>query len=291
MTDWAIYKPLLTALALPPVPFILLTLVGARLILPRRGLGYLFVLLGLTGLWFSSTQVTAVWLQQFVLKPPEALRGEALERLEQAGRGANNGRKSTRAGAVAGAAPQAAIIVLGAGREPISYEYGVSDLTAPAAQRLRYGVWLSRRTGLPLGASGGIGWAQVGGNPGPAEAEVAARIADQVYGVPMKWVEPHSSDTRGNAALTVTMLAQQGVAEVVVVTEAYHMRRAHRAFVEAVQTAAVAHPEWPVIKVTDAPMGFWRRTERPGLDWLPSAEGMARVHLALKEWLGWVVGS
>lgn len=38
MADWALYKPVLAALALPPVPFLLLVLVGARLILPRRGL-------------------------------------------------------------------------------------------------------------------------------------------------------------------------------------------------------------------------------------------------------------
>ena len=38
------WKPLLTALLLPPVPLLLLVLVGTRLVLPRRGLGWLVIL-------------------------------------------------------------------------------------------------------------------------------------------------------------------------------------------------------------------------------------------------------
>jgi hypothetical protein len=38
------WKPLLTALLLPPVPFLLLLLLGARLLLPSRGLGWLVIL-------------------------------------------------------------------------------------------------------------------------------------------------------------------------------------------------------------------------------------------------------
>ena len=39
------WKPVLTALILPPVPFLVLLLVGARLILPRRGLGWFLIVL------------------------------------------------------------------------------------------------------------------------------------------------------------------------------------------------------------------------------------------------------
>jgi hypothetical protein len=45
---------------------------------------------------------------------------------------------------------------------PMSYapEYGVGNLAAPSLERLRYGLWLSRSTGVPVAFSGGVGWAQ-----------------------------------------------------------------------------------------------------------------------------------
>ena len=141
------YKPLLTALALPPVPLLLLTLVGARLILPRRGLGWLLVLLSVLGLWFSTCEVTARWLQRHVLHAPRALDSEEVERLRTgpatspaatgtfAGTAAPQGRRRT---APAGRqASDTAILVLGAGGVPLAPEYGVSDITPASAERLR----------------------------------------------------------------------------------------------------------------------------------------------------------
>lgn len=114
MGDWASYKPLLTALALPPVPFLVLILVGARLILPRRGLGYLVLLLGVLGIWFSNCQVTALALQDHVLKPPGPLQGAELARLEAAGKAYVQqvalARRTGRGGAVA---PSVAVMALG----------------------------------------------------------------------------------------------------------------------------------------------------------------------------------
>ncbi|TAK93397.1 MAG: YdcF family protein [Aquabacterium sp.] len=276
MNDWGIYKPILTTLALPPVPFLLLILIGARLILPRRGLGYLVLMLGVLGVWMSTCQVTAVWLQDRFLHPPVALQGEALARLELVVR--KGGRS------VQGGAPPAAIIVLGGGREAFAMEYGTSDLSKFSAERLRYGIWLVRRTGLPLGFSGGVGWAQRG-DKGASEADIAAKVAQQTYGVPMRWVEAESVDTRGNAALTVAMLADQHVPEIVLVTDAFHMPRALRDFEQAAQRHVELRPGSPVIKVTPAPMGFWQHEDRAWLDWMPSIAGSVGVRLALKECL------
>lgn len=276
MNDWGIYKPFLTALALPPVPFLLLILIGARLILPRRGVGYLVLMLGVVGVWMSTCQVTAVWLQDRFLRPPAALQGEALTRLELMG------RKGARS--VPGAMPSAAIIVLGGGRESVSLEYGSADLSKFSAERLRYGIWLVRRTGLPLGFSGGVGWAQRG-DKGASEADIAAKVAQQTYGVPMRWVEAESADTRGNAALTVAMLADQHVPEIVLVTDAFHMPRALRDFEQAAQRHVDLRPGSPVIKVTPAPMGFWQHEDRTLFDWMPSISGSVGVRVALKECL------
>ncbi|MBI2734369.1 MAG: YdcF family protein [Aquabacterium sp.] len=290
MGDWAAYKPLLTALALPPVPFLVLILVGARLILPRRGLGYLVLLTGVLGIWVSQCQVTAVFLQDHVLKPPAPLQGAELSRLQAVGKayGQQQGvaRRLGRAGA--GAQAPVAIVALGAGRDALAPEYGVSDLTHFSAERLRYAIWLGQRTGLPIGFSGGIGWSQQG-EVGASEAETAARVAQQFYGVTLRWTETRSADTRQNALLTVAMLAEQGVGEVVVVTDSYHMPRAMRMFNEAARREAALHPDKPPIKVTPAPAHHWHR--EGALDWLPSVGGATNVRLGLKEAIAQFTGS
>ena len=277
MNDWGIYKPILTTLALPPVPFLLLILVGARLILPRRGWGYLVLMLGVLGVWFSTCEVTAVWLQDHVLHPPPALRGERLAHFERLG------HQKGRLGASSAVSP-AAIMVLGGGREAVSKEYGTADLSKLSAERLRYGVWLARRTGLPLGFTGGVGWAQ-SGEKGAAEADIAAQVAKDSYAMPLRWVEPASADTRGNAILTVAMLADQHLSDIVIVTDAFHMPRALRDFEAAAQRRAQLHPGEPVIQITPAPMGFWQKEDRALFDWLPSTSGGTGVRLALKECL------
>jgi uncharacterized SAM-binding protein YcdF (DUF218 family) len=292
MTDWGMYKPLLTAIAMPPVPFLGMILIGARLILPRRGLGFMFVLAGVAGIWLTSCQGVAIWLQDQALKPAGPVLGAQLTRLSGVGRAYVQqvavARRNGRGDAVT---PPVAIIVLGGGRETLAPEYGMSDLSTYSVARLRYGVWLSRQTGLPLGFSGGVGWAQKGASDDAPEAEVASRIASQQFGVPLRWIESASADTRGNAERTVAMLAEQGVREVVVVTHAFHMPRAQQDFERAVQHVAALHPERPLMSVTAAPLSYWRKGERPVLDWLPSIEGAVNVRLALRELLGTFMGA
>lgn len=290
--ELAAWKPVLSALILPPVPALVLILIGARLIQPKRGWGYFILFLGVLTIWFSGCNVTALWLQNGVLKPPVAVSGSELQRLKDLGKGSGGyggNRLAARLG-IKPVAPTTAIVVLGGGREPLAREYGVSDLSTHSSERLRYGIWLSRQTGLPMAFSGGIGWAQQQEGGGSPEADVAARVAQQQYGWTIHWIENHSSDTRGNAMLTVAMLAQEGVSEIVLVTEAFHMPRAKRAFERAVAQSAVSHPKWPTPRITPAPMGYWNSGDRTLLDWLPSAEGMTNVRLALHEVLGMAMG-
>jgi uncharacterized SAM-binding protein YcdF (DUF218 family) len=218
MNEWAAYKPILTALALPPVPFLVLILAGAYLASSRRTIGRLVVWMAVCGLWLSACQGCATWLQDQVLKPAPPLLGE---------------RQLVFTANKRGDAPSAAIIVLGGGRDLLSTEYGLPDLSTASAERLRYGIWLSRQMALPLGVSGGVGWAQQGAAPTAPEAEVAATIAREQYAWPLRWVEGQSADTRGNAVKTVAMLSGQGVYRVVLVTHAYHMHRAMKVFQEA----------------------------------------------------------
>ncbi len=261
------WKPVVTALTLPPVPLILLILVGARLILPRRGLGFFLVFLGVTLMWLGSCQGTGRWMQNFLLKPPMALHSDDIDRLKE--QAASEGKT-----------PQTAIVVLGGGRVPRAPEYGMSDLSPASAERLRYGIWLSRQTNLQMAFSGGIGWAQL--DDAQPEAEIASRVAQQTYGRTIKWVESGSRDTRGNANLTINLLKPAGITEIVLVTHASHMPRALRAFKQAAGAD---------IRITPAPMGSYTATDRPELDWLPTLEGFASVRTALRELVGMAVGA
>lgn len=283
------WKPVIAALLLPPVPWLVLILVGARLILPRRGLGFLILLTGWVLLWLSSCAGTANWLQNHVLRPPTAVLGDTQDRLTKLGREFARQQAALRRHGGELGAPSAGIVVLGGGVVPRAPEYGVADLSTWSADRLRYGIWLSRQTGLPLGFSGGLGWAQKG-IQGATEAEVAARVSETQFGLRLNWVESRSADTRENAMATVSMLADQGVKEIVVVTHAWHMPRAMRAF-EASAAVWSGRTGKPAPVITAAPMGFWGRDGSTVLEWLPSASGMLEVRMACHELLGWLSGN
>ncbi len=260
-------KPVLTALALPPASPVLLG--TAALLLrrrwPRRSLATLWLALAL--LWLGSCGVTALWLQDHVMKPPPALDADARDRLQASARSADD----------------IAIVVLGSGRQAgVAALDGAGGLTEHALERLRHGLWLSRRTGWPVAYSGGVGWAQRDGRAeGPSEAAIATRIAREEFGLPLRWTEDRSRDTRENAAASVALLRAAGVRQIVLVTHASHMPRALRAFREAA----------PDLTVTPAPTGRVLPEERQVLDFLPSASAGRQVNLLLREALGLWLGA
>lgn len=266
LNDWmqllgaAGYKPVLTALLLPPVPLLALMLLGAALLRRHRASGWMLLLLGAAGIWLGSTTVVGEWLQRQLLQPPSPLQPQALR-----GVGANT-----------------AILVLGGGRESEAPEYGAPNLSHYSLQRLRYGVWLSRRSGVPLAYSGGVGHAQRGD---VSEAEAAARIAATEFNHPLRWSEARSRDTRGNAEGSVALLRAAGVTRIVLVTHGWHMRRSLRAFEQAVARSGGG------ITLLAAPMGLARDESVAPLPWLPSLQGFTDTRHALHEYLGWLAGA
>lgn len=257
------WKPVIGALLLPPVPFLVLVLFGARLLLPRRGLGWLVILFAVVVLWLSACSGAARGLSQLLLPPPAALSFDRVREL--------------RAEAVA--KKPLAIVILGGGTEPFAPEYGVSSLTSLSLERLRYGVWLASQTGAPMAFSGGSGWAQADSTP---EARIAGKIAAEEFGRPIKWIEDDSRDTRENAARTLALLKPAGINHIVLVTNGWHMGRALRAFVEAAG---------PDIQIEAAPMGLARRLETPTLAWMPSSDGFREVREILREVVGKFAGA
>jgi uncharacterized SAM-binding protein YcdF (DUF218 family) len=256
------FKPLLTTLLLPPLPLLLATLLGALLLRRRPGLGVSLVLVGTVGGWLLATPAVGEALTRGLLAPPPALTTAQVRELRRA--------------------PDTAIVVLGGGRRLLAPEYGMASLNPFSAERLRYGLWLGRETALPVAFSGGTGR---GAPPGTSEAEIAARVAEREFGRPLRWTESDSRDTRENAARTVALLAPAGVRRIVLVTHDFHMQRAQRNFERAAAHAGMD------LQIVAAPMGVPAGGPLEFGDWLPSAEGQARVRLALREWLGWIAGA
>ncbi len=121
--------------------------------------------------------------------------------------------------------------------------------------------------------------------PGPAEADIAARIAREEFGYPLAWTESRSRDTRENAALTVPMLRQAGIRRIVLVTHGWHMRRSLRAFEDAIAATGGG------IAVVGAPMELAASGLSPVLRWLPSSDGIRSTRTALREMLALLAGA
>ncbi len=258
LQDW---KPALAVLVMPPLPFIVLVLLGAAQMRKRRVPAWLLLLAGCTGLWFMGTEAMAALLERSVVKPPPVLGAAQIAALKRQ--------------------PATAIVVLGGGRKPLALEYGLSGLKPNTAERLRYGIWLARQTGLPLAVSGG----RSDHDGYPSEAEIAARVAEQEYGVKLRWEERESHDTWENATRTVPLLRQDGIQHIVLVTQGYHMPRALLHF----QAAAAATGGG--MRITAAPMDMTPDGPLQFEDWLPSLRGYEKTRLNLHEWLGRLAGA
>lgn len=257
-------KLLATLVVLPPVPGLLLMLLGARLGRTQVWPGRLLLWGGALLIWFGACSATAGWLAER-LQTAAPLGPAEIAALKP-------GRTQ--------AAPTTAILVLGGGRIRRAPETGTAELNDFSLQRLHHGIRLARQTGLPLAFSGGIGR---GGSDRSAlsEAEIAQRVAERDFRQPLKWVESTSRDTRENAANSVRLLRSQGVKHIVLVTHAWHMPRAHRAFAEAAGDG---------LSITPAPMGFIANDENGWTDWLPTTRAQANVRWLLREALALAAG-
>jgi uncharacterized SAM-binding protein YcdF (DUF218 family) len=260
------WKVILTALVLPPVPLIVLALVGARMMSWRRGLGWLVLVVSLGMLYLSHCAAVGEWMMRTWLRPPPPLAARAVAELRQQ----------------IGLKRPIAIIALGGGTESRAPEYGVSSLKWGSLERLRYALWLARETGAPVAFSGGVGHGQGEGAP---EAEIAARISVREFGLPIRWAETDSRDTRENALRMVPVLKADGVTRIVLVTHAWHMPRALRAFDD------VARRLGGGVEIVPAPIAWAPRVERPLLRWLPSAEGYTLSRQVLREGIGLLMGA
>ncbi|MEN9631413.1 MAG: hypothetical protein RJA10_4641 [Pseudomonadota bacterium] len=256
-------KPFVTALLLPPVPWLALIVLGAWRMRRRRWLGGSLVMLGVALEWISCTQAAGALATRWLLQPPPALTD----------------LKPLKTPLPSG---QTVIVVLGGGRIDTA-EYPHHSLSTISMERLRYGIWLSRETGLPWAFTGGL---SPGSDPGPTEAAIAARVGREEFRHPLRWAEDQSRDTRENAVRTLALLKQEGVGRIVLVTHDMHMQRSLRNFQRARAAAGMS------VELVPAPVGSLRKLPQwVAGDFYPTARGITQTRYALREWLALLAGA
>lgn len=166
----------------------------------------------------------------------------------------------------------AAIVILGGGRKSSAPEYsGVDTVSKFTLERLRYGAWLQRRTGLPVLVSGGSPLSE-----NIPEAHLMKAVLENDFHVPVQWIEDKSHTTFENATFSQTLLAQANIQHIYLVTHAWHMPRSIDVFKQAGLT------------ITPAPTAFATPSllERGGYAWIPAARALEVSNLALHEMAG-----
>lgn len=242
-------KPLLTTLALPPALPLLAASVGLLVTLRRRTLGLAWTALSLLSLWLLSCHAAAILLASTLLPRVAALPPTGL-------------------------APQQAqaVVVLGGGVLAQAPEYGTAQPSRQTRARLAYGRWLARTSQLPMAFAGGVGWAATG-TGSDSEGAVARRWATDQGGVDLRWVDDRSRDTAESAREMAQLLQTAGIRRVALVSDTWHLPRAQRLFERA------------GFDVVPAPTMLPLPSERPLLEWLPSAHGLELSRVVLREWL------
>jgi uncharacterized SAM-binding protein YcdF (DUF218 family) len=211
-----VLKSILLALALPPVCFLYLTIVGLLIARRHRRGGRALICVGLAGLVLLAvplvSNVLLVTLEQNlpIDPPPDAM-------------------------------PRAIVILGGDLLRTSTPPYALPGFLT--LDRLRAGAALHRRTGLPILVTGGV--------VQPDRPAIATVMADSLrndFQVPVAWVEDASDDTWENAAFSAEILKKQDIRSVYVVTQGWHMRRAMLAFRHTglIATAVPTSSETPI---------------------------------------------
>jgi len=239
-------RAVLTGLILPPALNFLMLLVALMLWRNRRRLAQILATIALVSLLLLSLPVCKAALYRGLeIYPP--LSPATLTQLQPA--------------------PQA-IVILAGGTQKNQQEYASAMPSSASVRRLQYGLYLQRATALPILLSGG--------NPRHAERSDAAAMAElmQQFGSTPQWVESSSRNTWENALFSAEYLRQSGIKQVLLVTDAWHMRRAVYCFREQ------------GVSVIAAPTGFEQQLEGDITDWLPDAKAFYLSTVALREYLG-----
>lgn len=237
-------KKLVAVAVLPPVLPLMLIVPGLALLRRHRRVGSTLAWAGVALNLALITPLTVGWLVD-ALEPAATLPADAARRAQ-------------------------AIVVLGGGKRSYAPEFGGETVNRLSLERVRYGARLARQTGLPVLVSGG---APTGELP---EAELMKAALEQDFGIPVRWIETASRDTRQNAQFSAVQLQAAGVQRILLVTHAAHMARARTEFEAQGLDVIPAPTAW---------LGGGEAGDRV-LTLLPSQNTAYAGWFALHEWLG-----
>lgn len=232
---------LVSAFLLPPLNLILLGAIGVLLLKRHPRTGKLLVMFALTLFYLLSTPFVAETALQ-KLETPSTLH--SLDSIQ-------------------------AIVVLGAGTYFNAPEYDGSTVNRLGLERIRYAARLYRLTGKPMLAAGG---SPLGSNS--SEAAQMKAVLEKEFGVPVKWMEGDSRNTRENAYRSFAILKKDGISHIALVTHAWHMPRASREFEQA------------GFKVVPAATAYTTRYRTDVFSFIPTAGALQKSWLFLHEVIG-----
>jgi uncharacterized SAM-binding protein YcdF (DUF218 family) len=239
--DLFIAKKLLAALVLPPTGPLLIAVLGLALQKRWPGLGRGLAWAGVLAIAaLSAPIVSHALLRSLAEDPPLDF---------------------------ARAANAQAIVILGGGIRRSAAEYGGDTLGRLTLERVRYGAWVARQTGLPVLVTGGT-----------PEARVMKDALEREFGVGVRWTEAKSRNTHENALGSAEILAAAGVRHVILVAHSFDMRRAKLEFAAAGLAVTAAPTGIPAAMAMDSP-----------LEWLPSVSSLQGSYYALYELLAGAV--
>ncbi|WP_444995734.1 YdcF family protein [Aliikangiella sp. IMCC44359] len=164
-----------------------------------------------------------------------------------------------------------AIVVLSGGRIALAPEYGdIDTVNSATLQRIQYASWLQKRTNLPVLLSGGSVF-----NEATAESVLMNQVMMSNFAIAPKWIESESKNTAENALYSAQILIKNDIKEILLVTHAWHMRRAKNAF------------EAQGIKVLEAATAFEssHAKQTRWTQFLPNASALEKSSRALHEML------
>lgn len=231
-------KTLLRDLILPPAGSLILALLGLVLLKVRPLLGRICLIAGLASLWVLSTPILADALTGLVeLYPPLDFRQAATA--------------------------QAIVILGGGGQRGLAPEYQGPAAEPFMLERLSYGAYVAKNTGLPILVTGFS-----------VEAHAMHDSLQRNFGVETRWIDDQAYDTFQNARNSARILKGESVHRIVLVTRATHMRRSVQEFTDA------------GFDVIPAPAGMLAPQDYGVLRFLPNPEALLHSQMAIYELIG-----
>jgi uncharacterized SAM-binding protein YcdF (DUF218 family) len=244
-------KPYITAIVFSPTLLLLGIAFGLWLSGKKPKLGKSLAVFSTALLWIFSTPALNVWLSHNLLTQYKPTTAQELK-----------------------AQGVQAIVVLGGGVETGQPD-GIQQLQATALDRLRHGIELSRKTGIPVMVTGGKGWGAKASSEN--EAEISSRVAREVFQFEIKWTESESRDTQENASNSKQLLTKQGISQIALVTHSWHMPRSLKAFQKV------------GFEVTPASMGFVADKKVDLLSLLPNGASLNSTAVTFRELFAYAV--